>query len=219
MRYYAGFSQIRSHFGTINFRIIEKTLAVNSNVSRHAQLLKECKISFHMYVDKDSKALKWWGPEKLKVFHKIEIAAVSPGVPNATLAQKIWKDFLTIYNTLCLNPFNRNQIKDFQVAVRKWLSLFLSVYQNRYHSIHAYTHFLCSRVLEPLWIFTAILTARTRKVKRQLSEESLVFGLTLIRFRESKISQHSVVYSFHGLLWSSFHRVNFQGIEENYRIV
>ena len=45
------------------------------NITNYEKFLNEtCKISFHMYVDKDSKALKWrdlTGPEKLKLFNQI----------------------------------------------------------------------------------------------------------------------------------------------------
>lgn len=143
---------------TITSESLKKTLAMNSNVSRYVQFLNESKINFHMYVDKDSKSLKWrdlTGPEKLKLFNKIDIAAVFPGVPNATLIHKIWKDFLTIYNTLCLNPINRNQIKDFQVSVQKWLSLFLSVYQSRH--VTPYMHTLIFHVPEFLNLYGSLL--------------------------------------------------------------
>ena len=137
---------------------LNKTLAMNSNVSRYIQFLKECKISFHMYVDKDTKTLKWrdlTGPEKLKLFHRIDIETLFPGIPNATLVQKIWKDFLNIYNTLCLNPINVSQIKEFRTTVRNWLTLFLSVYQSRH--VTPYMHTLIFHVPEFLNLYGSLL--------------------------------------------------------------
>ena len=91
-----------------------------------------CKISFHMYLDKDSKVLKWrdlTGPEKLKLFNKINISQLFPNIPHTTNVQKIWKDFLNIYTTLCLNSIDDEKIKEFKTTVKEWLVLFLSVYQ------------------------------------------------------------------------------------------
>ena len=111
-----------------------------------------------MYVDKDTKTLKWrdlTGPEKLKLFHKIDIETLFPGIPNATLVQKIWKDFLNIYNTLCLNPINVSQIKEVRTTVRNWLTLFLSVYQSRH--ITPYMHTLIFHVPEFLNLYGSLL--------------------------------------------------------------
>lgn len=140
---------------------IEKTKINSSdkqsamNVSRYEHFLKEeCKISFHMYVDKESKVLKWrdlTGPEKLKLFHKIDISSVFPGIPHATLVQKLWKDFLSIYKTLCLKSVNKTQIKEFQAAVRNWLSMFLSVYYTKH--VTPYIHTLVFHVPEFLNLY------------------------------------------------------------------
>ena len=53
------------------------------------------KISFHWYVCKDSKKLKWrdlTGPEKLKLFQNVNIDELLPGYP------QLWKQFLSITN-------------------------------------------------------------------------------------------------------------------------
>ena len=56
-----------------------KSVAVN--VAKYKQFLNEtCKVSFHVYLDKDAKSLKWrdlTGPEKLKLFNKIDIPKLS----------------------------------------------------------------------------------------------------------------------------------------------
>lgn len=134
-----------------------KDLAMN--VSRYERFLnEECKISFHMYVDKDSKTLKWrdlTGPEKLRLFNKIDFSTLFPSIPNSTLIQKIWQDFLSIYETLCLNSVNKNQIKEFQTAVHNWLSLFLSVYQTKH--VTPYIHTLIFHVPEFLNLYRSLL--------------------------------------------------------------
>lgn len=136
---------------------LNKELA--TNVSKYEQFLKEdCKISFHMYVDKDAKVLKWrdlCGPEKLKLFNKIDIPTSFPGIPNATLVQKLWKNFLSIYKTLCLKSINKNQIKEFQTTVRNWLQMFLQVYQTKH--VTPYIHTLVFHVPEFLNLYGSLL--------------------------------------------------------------
>ena len=82
-----------------------------------------------MYIDKDTKTMKWRdlvGPEKLKLFNKIDILTRFPGIPNATLLQKLWKNFLSIYKILCLKSISNNQIQE---TVQDWLRTFLLVDQ------------------------------------------------------------------------------------------
>ena len=102
-----------------------------------------------MYLDKDSKVLKWCdltGPEKLKLFNKINISQLFPNIPHTTNVQKIWKDFLNIYTTLCLNSIDDEKIKEFKTTVKEWLVLFLSVYQTK--NVTSYIHTLVFHIPE-----------------------------------------------------------------------
>ena len=62
-------------------------------------LLATCKIPFHFYVCKDSKSLKWrdlTGPEKHKLFAKINLPDLFPNLPNVSTIQDIWTKFMEL---------------------------------------------------------------------------------------------------------------------------
>lgn len=91
-------------------------------------LQEQCKISFRMYVDKDSKVLKWrdlTGPEKCRLFKGIDIPSLFPRIPHATTVQRIWTEFQEIYGILQSNtPLDKDGVKGFQSCVRNWFTLF-----------------------------------------------------------------------------------------------
>ena len=114
---------------------------VNANhLVRYEKFLNEqCKMSFHFYTDKDSKQVKWRdlvGPEKLKLFSKIDIPELFPDFPQGDKVQQIWKDFLAIHSLLRSTTTESNQIKD---TSKKWLKLFLEVYQTKNFTPYMHT--------------------------------------------------------------------------------
>ena len=159
------------------------------NVSRYEHFLKEkCKISFHMYIDKETQGLKWrdlTGPEKLKLFHEIDIPTNFPSIPHATLVQKLWKNFLSIYETLCLKSISKNQIKEFQKAVRNWLSMFLLVYQTKH--VTPYIHTLVFHVPEFLYLYGSLLPFSLQGL------EKLNDNLTKDYFRSTNHQEHDAL--------------------------
>ena len=53
-----------------------------------------------MYIEKDSKTLKWrdlTGPEMVRLFKAIAIPQLFPIIPHAVKVQKLWTEFLEIY--------------------------------------------------------------------------------------------------------------------------
>ena len=120
-----------------------------THVAKYEQFLKEkCKISFHMYVDKDSKVLKWrdlTGPEKHKLLKHIDITNLFPRLPQAPTVQAIWIEFREIYFILqSSTPLNKDSVDSFKDRVKKWMSLFLTVYQTK--RVTPYMHLLVSHV-------------------------------------------------------------------------
>ena len=114
-------------------------------------------VSFHMYLDKATKALKWWdltGPEKLKLFKEMDIPKLFLGIPHAMKVQKIWKDFLSIYSTLCLTSIESEKIKQFETTVKDWLNCFLSVYQAK--NVTPYIHTLVFHIPEFLTLYGSL---------------------------------------------------------------
>jgi hypothetical protein len=81
---------------------IEKCTSLDScgaaNINEYQSFLKNvCKIPFNFYVCKESRSLKWrglTGPEKYKLFLKINIPELFPNLPNAPTIQEIWNSFI-----------------------------------------------------------------------------------------------------------------------------
>ena len=77
-----------------------------AHVAKYEKFLNEqCKISFHMYVDKVSKSLKWrdlLGPEKLRLLKEIDIPKLFPALTNATTLQGSSKQFTPFFDQLHL---------------------------------------------------------------------------------------------------------------------
>ena len=120
-----------------------------TNVAKYEQFLnEECKISFHMYVDKESKVFKWrdlTGPEKHKLLKEINIVNLFPRIPQATDIQIIWVEFREIYRILqSCTPLNKDGVESFKDRVRKWMTLFLTVYQTKH--VTPYMHLLVSHI-------------------------------------------------------------------------
>ena len=73
----------------------------NLNIEKYITFLNEkCKISFHMYTDKESKELKWRdliGPEKIRLFEKVDLEQMFSEMPNVSTIQSIWKKFEILY--------------------------------------------------------------------------------------------------------------------------
>lgn len=107
-----------------------------------------CKICFHMYVDKESNVLKWrdlTGPEKLKLFASINIPELFPNLKNADIVQKLWDIFKAICQILWSNKkLDENGITDFTTKVTSWVTLFPSVYHTRH--VTPYMHVLVAHV-------------------------------------------------------------------------
>ena len=113
-------------------------------------LNEQCKVSFHFYTDHTSKALKHrdlTGPEKYKVFSKIQIPELFPSLPQAKKVQDIWSGFSAINEYLkSSEDFDSERIKSFSRDVKNWLNLFLSVYRAKH--VTPYIHLLVHHIPE-----------------------------------------------------------------------
>lgn len=113
-------------------------------------LNNECKISFHMYLDKEKKTLKWRdlrGPEKIQLLKVVNLPNLFPEINNATKIQEIWVEFREIYGVLrSTTPLSTSEVKTFKSRIWKWLTLFLSVYQTKH--VTPYMHLLVSHIPE-----------------------------------------------------------------------
>ena len=141
----------------LELRRLDSTKRVNPRskgstlIEKYEKYLNEqCKVSFHFYSDRDSKKLKWrdlTGPEKYRVFNKINIPEVFPSLPEANKIQDIWSDFLKINKVLkSSEDFDSEKITDFSCDVTNWLTLFLSVYPTKH--VTPYMHLLVHHIPE-----------------------------------------------------------------------
>ena len=86
-----------------------------------------------MYVDKESKHLKWrdlTGPEKLRLFRAIKIPELFPALPSGEKVQQLWENLQGIYKILwSFKKLDKPEIKDFTKKTKSWISLFTDTYQ------------------------------------------------------------------------------------------
>ena len=100
------------------------------------------KISFHWFVCKDSKKLKWrdlTGPEKLKLFRSVDICKLLPSHSRSNQISELWTQFLEITDMLSsIGPqVNKEHI---QKKSKSFLDWFLELYQTKH--ITPYVHVL-----------------------------------------------------------------------------
>lgn len=90
-------------------------------------------------------------PEKIRLFSNITILSLFPDFPQAAKVQKIWKDFLAIYNLLCSTNVESKQIKEYAT---NWLKLFLEVYQTK--NVTPYMHTLVFHVPQLIELYGSL---------------------------------------------------------------
>ena len=133
--------------------VVKKLTKEQSMFEKYIKFLNEtCKVSFHTYMDKQNKNLKWrdlTGPEKLKLFKNINIIQLFPDLPNNDKIQEIWTSFFGIYQQLQSNDqLNADQLQD---DVDEWITLFLSIYQTKH--VTPYMHIFRSHVPQFIKIY------------------------------------------------------------------
>ena len=135
---------------------IKKYKKDESKFEKYIEFLnKKCKISFHTYMDKQSKALKWrdlTGPEKMKLLKNINMVELFPDLSNADKIQEIWTQFNKIYKQLQSNDhLNADQLQD---DVNNWILLFTSIYQTKH--VTPYMHILVSHIPQFIKLYGSI---------------------------------------------------------------
>lgn len=92
------------------------------------------KISFHWFVCKDSKKLKWrdlTGPEKLKLFRNVDICELLPSHPKSNQISELWRQFLEITNMLSSTGPQVSK-EHIQEKSKPFLDQFLKLYQTKH---------------------------------------------------------------------------------------
>ncbi len=120
----------------------------SQNVDEYAAFLNnECKVRFRWYTDKESKKMTWrdlTGPEKMRLFERIEIPSLFPGLSTkADQLQALWKDFLGLVKELGKTDCNASDIGD---RCKAWVKQFCSVYQSK--DVTPYMHAFAMHISE-----------------------------------------------------------------------
>ena len=144
-----------------------------SNTEKYIGFLKEkCKISFYMYVDKGTKELKWrdlTGPDKIRLFEKVDLKQWFSDMPNVGTIQNIWMKLYDIYKIIkSSNPVATCSMQELRCKLKTWMSLFTSIYQTK--NVTPYIHVLMSHIPEFLDMYGAIV-AFSQQGLEKLNEE------------------------------------------------
>ena len=128
-----------------------------ANMTAYVEFLNgPCKIKFNWYIDKSSKKLTHrdlTGPEKHRLFSKINIPTLFPTLESKIKLQKVWNDFYGLIMEL-----GREQCSDidqFDVSVKSWITNFLEIYQTK--DITPYIHAFSMHVSQFLRLYGNIV--------------------------------------------------------------
>ena len=109
------------------------------NLSRYESFLNEkCQVHFQWYVSQDTKKLQWRdlsGPEKVRLFHHVDLPDLFPSLPNVQNIQHIWVMFWSLYIRLKKAESGADEL---QSDIKEWVRDFLTVYQTK--NVTPYMH-------------------------------------------------------------------------------
>lgn len=122
------------------------------DLSKHQHLVayekflnNDCNIHFAWYTSKESKQMQWRdlsGPEKVRLFSKIDIPKLFPALPNAPAIQDIWTELWRLFSELN-DSTDPNELRD---DIKNWVKMFLKIYQTK--NVTPYMHAFAFHVPE-----------------------------------------------------------------------
>ena len=128
-----------------------------ANMTAYVEFLNgPCKIKFNRYMDKNSKKLTHrdlTGPEKHRLFNKINIPTLFPTLDSKIKLQKVWTDFYGLI--MELGKEQCSDIDQFDVSVKSWVTIFLEIYQTK--DITPYIHAFSMHVPQFLRLYGNIV--------------------------------------------------------------
>ena len=146
-------------------RSLDKSKA--TNIAAYESFLNhECKICFHFYVCQDSHTLKWRdlnGPEKYRLFSKINLVLLFPTVPKIDMIQELWFDFMKLIDIIRSDSPSDTEISGLKEDARTWLGHFLKVYQAK--NVTPYMYAMVSHVPEFLQLHGNIVSYTQQGLK------------------------------------------------------
>ena len=148
-------------------------------------LNNECKIRFRWYTDKESKKVTWrdlTGPEKIKLFDRINITVLFPDLQTKDKLQKLWKDFFALIKTLGKRDCNAIE---FGHRSKAWVEVFTSLYQTK--DVTPYMHAFAMHVPEFLSLYGNIVMFSQQGLEK-------LNDITTIHFQHSTNHRESEAY-------------------------
>ena len=123
---------------------------------------------FSFWIGKESKKLKWrtlTGPEKLKLFAKLNIPETYPEVPDCSSVQDLWRELLDINQLLSVRPedLTLEKITEFESRSKAFVYRHLS--HQTCHPIYALHDAACRPIHDSEWSTSAFHAARAREVQ------------------------------------------------------
>ena len=143
-------------------------------------LNSECKIRFRWYTNKESKKTTWrdlTGPEKVRLFTKIDISTLFPELTKRNELKVLWDDF---YELIKIIGKPECDIADFELRSKAWVKLFTTVYQNK--DVTPYMHALAMHVPEFMKLYGSIMLF-TQQGLEKLND------ITTIHFNTHRITE------------------------------
>lgn len=147
-----------------------------TNMSKYQSFLQdECNISFQFYVCQDSKSIKWRdlkGPEKYRLFSKINLITLFPSVPRISDIQELWTGFMKLNRIIRSTTLSTDTIRVFKSDAREWLHQYLQIYQTK--NITPYIHALVAHVPQFMELYGGIV-AFTQQGLEKLNDDMTQF--------------------------------------------
>ena len=106
-----------------------------------------CKIRFNWYIDNDSKKLSYrdlTGPEKIRLFEKINIPVLVPPLDKKEQLQTLWKDFYSLIKDV--GKSECEDIDKLENSIKSWVDSFTALYQSK--DVTPYIHAFAMHVPE-----------------------------------------------------------------------
>ena len=132
---------LRREDGIARATVFDRTK--HSNVTAYEDFLNNvCKIHFKWYTSHETKQMQWrdlTGPEKIRLFNKVDIPKYFPALSNGSAIQDIWIEFWRLFNKLSMPEIDTLEL---QSDIKNWVGMFLKVYQTKNVTpyIHSFAH-------------------------------------------------------------------------------
>ena len=137
--------ELRRQDGIDKQRTLKLDRSKQTHIATYEKFLnEECKISFRWCAD-DQK-LKWrdlTGPEKHRLFRKINIISLFPAIPKSSNIQELWTSFYDLMKMLT-SISHECDANAFDQSAKTWVNNFCAVYQTKH--VTPYAHALSMHV-------------------------------------------------------------------------